>query len=129
MGSRFIAFDLASYGYSGFDPAFSRAGQEEAFRKLNQGVLENTNPSAAQVELINGWYGGAGGVATPNTTQTDTFVPSGWAGQQALYTDVVRPSCRTCYVNRDKPINWALFNGSSLLGDPTNAGFRQYRPA
>src|SRR5262249_57297139 len=35
MGSRFIAFDLESFQYSGFDPAFSRANQEENFRKLN----------------------------------------------------------------------------------------------
>ena len=63
MGARFIAFDLESYLYSGFDPAFSRTNQEEEFRKLNRVVLENTNPTPAAQQLIEGWYGGPGGAA------------------------------------------------------------------
>jgi hypothetical protein len=128
MGSRFIGFDLASYGYSGFDPSFSRASQEEAFRALNQAVLENTNPSNAQQELINGWYGGPGGVDTPGKTQTDGFVPTGWASQPTLYTDVVRTSCRTCHVNRDAPIDWHKFSGGNLLFDYADTGFKQNGP-
>src|SRR5205807_2944424 len=123
--SRFIAFDLASYEYSGFDPLFSRVSQEDAFRKLNRGVFE-TNPSAAQQQLINGWYGGAGGVNNFGTPQTDNFVPPGWAGHQTLYTNTVRTSCRTCHVNRDAPIDWARFTGTSLFVNPATAGFNQY---
>jgi hypothetical protein len=128
MGSRFIAFDLASYGYSGFDPSFSRGSQEEAFRLLNQGVLENTNPSNEQQELINGWYGGAGGVDTAHQTQIDGFVPAGWNTQATLYTDVVRPSCRTCHVTRDPPLDWNRFSGGSLLFDYVHTGLQQNGP-
>ena len=129
MGSRFIAFDLKSFEYSGFASAFSRASQEDAFRKMNQGVLQNTNPSSAAQELINGWYThDAGTITTLNQTVKDAFVPPGWVGHDSLYLDVVRTSCRTCHVNRDKPIDWAKFNGTSLLADPSNSGFKQYGP-
>jgi hypothetical protein len=77
MGSRFIGFDLASYGYSDFDTASGRAGQEEAFRQLNQGVLENTNPSVAQQELLRGWYGGGSGIDTPITSTAIAASPAG----------------------------------------------------
>ncbi len=128
MGSRFIAFDLASYGYSGFDASFSRASQEDNFRKLNQGVLENTNPSAAQQELIKGWYGGLTGVNTGGTTVTDGFVPTGWSAQPTLYTDVVRTSCRTCHVDRDPPLDWNLFSGGSIAYDYAATGFKENGP-
>jgi hypothetical protein len=128
MGSRFIAFDLGSYGYSGFDPSFSRSSQEEAFRLLNKGVLENTNPSAEQQELINGWYGGAGGVDVVGRTQTDTFIPSGWVANATLYTDVVRTSCRSCHVSRDAPLDWNRFSGGNLLFDYVHTGLKQNGP-
>jgi hypothetical protein len=128
FGSRFIAFDLASYEYSGFDPAFSRASQEEAFRKLNRGVRENTNISIGRNELIDGWYGGAGGVAISGHTQTDNFVPAGWSTKATLYTDVVRPSCRTCHVNRDAPLDWAKYSGTSIFSNPAQSGFKENGP-
>jgi len=126
-GSRFIGFDLSSYGYSGFDPAFSRSGQEQAFRLLNQGVLEATNPSTAQQQLLAGWYGGGTGIDTAGTTQIDTYVPTiggtsqSWntaptpAGAtvvpKSLYGDTVRTSCRTCHADRDAPLDWNQFGG------------------
>jgi len=127
--SRFIGFDLSSYGYSGFDPAFSRTSQEENFRKLNLGILQHTSLSAAGQELLNGWYNHSGNtITTPNQTQLDLFFPPGWASQQSLYTNVVRTSCRTCHVNRDAPLDWAKFTGTSLLSNPSTAGFKQYGP-
>ena len=128
FGSRFIGFDLASYEYSGFAPAFARAGQEQAFRKLNRGIREHTNLSAALQQLIDGWYAGGGGVATGGATQTDSFVPPGWAAKAALYTDVVRPSCRTCHVNRDAPLDWAKYTGTSIFVNPATSGFKENGP-
>jgi hypothetical protein len=142
MASRFIAFDLASYGYSGYAASFGRASQEENFRLLNQGVLENTNPSAAQQALITGWYAGpsgtnTSGIDTPGTTVTDSFVPSGWNVPPApastlqpatLYTDVVRTSCRTCHVDRDAPIDWNKFTGGSIAYDYAATGFKENGP-
>ena len=86
MGARFIAFDLESYLYSGFDPAFSRTNQEEEFRKLNRVVLENTNPTPAAQQLIEGWYGGPGGAAITGRTVNDAFVPPGWRGHHQAGT-------------------------------------------
>jgi hypothetical protein len=127
--SRFIGFDLSSYGYSGFDPSFSRANQEDNFRKLNLGILQHTNPSAAGQELLNGWYNHDGNtINTSMQTEKDAFVPTGWVGHEPLYTDVLSKSCRTCHVNRDAPLDWARFTGTSLFGNPATSGFRQYGP-
>lgn len=138
MGSRFITFDLASYGYSGYDPSFGRNAQEEAFRQLNQGVLESTNPSAAQQELISKWYGGGNGIDTAGTTQIDTALPAGWSSvtpipgasiaPSTLYADVVRTSCRTCHLDRDPPIDWNLFSGGDIAFNYTASGFKQNGP-
>ena len=135
LGSRFIAFDLESYEYSGFDPAFSRNNQEENFRKLNLGIVQHTNPSAAATDLINGWYNHGGGtITTSGQTVDDTFTPSLWtvaapAGATTtpgtLYADVLRASCRTCHVNRDAPLDWAKYTGSSLFLNPAGSGFKQ----
>lgn len=76
--ARFIGFDLASYAYSGFAAAFGRSSQEDAFRQLNQGVLESTNPSAAQQELLPGWYSQGGG--SINTSVTSATVAAGPTG-------------------------------------------------
>lgn len=131
MGSRFIAFDLQSFLYSGFDPAFNRASQEAQLKLLNRGVLENTNASTATAQLIEGWYGGAG---LPNPTVNDSFFPPagvgepGWTGTTNLYDNVVKPSCRTCHVNRDAPISWVRFDApGTSMGNPA-AGFKQYGP-
>jgi hypothetical protein len=132
MGSRFIAFDLQSFLYSGFEPAFNRANQEAQFKLLNRGVLENTNASDATTKLIEGWYGGPG---LPNPTVNDAFFPPagpgepGWTGHTDLYDNVVKPSCRTCHVNRDAPLSWVRFDApGTFIGNPA-AGFKQYGPA
>lgn len=135
MGSRFIAFDLQSYEYSGFDPAFSRLNQEENFRKLNLGIVQDTNPSPAAADLINGWYNHAGGtIVTPGQKVDDTYAPSAWtvpppAGATttptALYDDVLKTSCRTCHINRDAPLDWANYSGTSLFVNPAQSGFKQ----
>lgn len=102
-GAGFLSWDLDTYLYSN-TPSLSRAAQESQFKIFNSTVLK-TRPTAAQRELIEGWYGGAG---LPNAEFDGTFIPTGWRSPQAatgvsdLYLNVVAPSCRACHVMRGR---------------------------
>ena len=68
-------------------------------------------PFSSTVQLINGWY------PTPDSTFVDSFVPAGWQGHEALYLDVVKPSCRMCHLTFDTS------SSGSGLDFGTYAGF------
>jgi hypothetical protein len=99
---------------------FTRADQEARLKDFNTWVL-CTYPLAAgagnaagpngctrRAAGTNEWEGTAaalieaayGGAALPNAAFDDSTVPAGWAGEAALYEQVVRPYCRTCHVVR-----------------------------
>lgn len=125
LGSLFLPFDLGSFGYPS---AYPRSTFEDEFKAMNAEVLSTTvairtaegESSPAIKELIEGWYGGAG---LPNATQNDGFVPAGWLtpDKSALYTGVIRPSCRACHITRSGTVNWA--NSGFAIGIP---GFNTY---
>lgn len=102
-GAGFLSWDLDTYLYANA-PSLSRTAQESQFKIFNSTVLK-TRPSAAQRELIEGWYGGAG---LPNAQFDGTFIPNGWRAPQTavdasdLYLKVVAPSCRACHVMRGR---------------------------
>ena len=126
--ARFIPFDAESFGYSALDdPAnpgsfpFTRANQEASFKAMNNGVKVDTNVSVAIQELIEGWYGGA---ALPNATQNSGYVHKGWrltgtgtppgtspVDKATLYSQVIKPSCRSCHNTRDGQISWDTWDG------------------
>jgi len=95
----FIPWDLDTYLFSDSTASVSRANQENQFKIFNKTVL-STNPTAAQQELIEGWYGGSG---LPANTFNGGFVPPGWRVPAApgnatqLYLQVVAPACRACH--------------------------------
>ena len=94
----FLPFDVPSFRFSS---AVTRSAQEDAFRRLNEFVLE-AEPTTGVSDLVNGAYGGA--VGTAGTQWNDDYVPSAWVGtsteaNRSLYAGVVRPSCRTCHVS------------------------------
>jgi hypothetical protein len=117
QNARFIPFDLDSYAYPSA-AAFSRANQTVNFNAMNTAILLQTNPSTALTDLITTWYGHEGNTAAPNTTFTGSAVPSAWSSSSALYSDVVKTSCRSCHTTRDSTlpdISWDTF--SSLDND------------
>jgi len=131
-GARFIPFDGESFGYTGLDdPAapgtfpLSRPNQEPEFKEMNRGVKLDTNVSAAIQELIEGWYGGA---LLPSVTQNDGYVHKGWrlagtgtppgtspVSKATVYSQVIKPSCRSCHNTRDSSagsnISWDAWDG------------------
>jgi hypothetical protein len=128
--SRFIPFDLASFGYpAGRD----RIAQEEDFRELNEGIYFNTNATDAQKALIDAWY--PGGVTVPLSVQQDNNLPFDWnvgtsATDKDLYRKVIRPSCRSCHNSRttDSGLDWGSkvgfdARGPGINGSVCNGGY------
>ncbi len=101
-GAKFLPFDLNAFGFAS-SGAFSRSGQEQAFRQLNS-LLRTSETLAPGVigtsasNLIDGWYAATGGVNTVGAVQDSEFIPSGWSGNEAIYSKAVAPYCRTCHV-------------------------------
>ena len=103
-------------------PGFTRPEQEAALKAMNEIVLcsypmvggppaapsknacrptATTNNTEWQgttaATLIQGAYGG---IELPNDKYAEPVVPAGWATQEALYTSVVVPACRSCHIVR-----------------------------
>lgn len=114
LGAKFIAFDLESFHYSGFDPTFSRASQEVKFKLLNRGILD-TNVTNTNRQVIEGWYGGP---AFPDASANDRFFPPEWGGHEELYSTIVKTSCRSCHLNlSDQNKSWASFQQFNVNAD------------
>lgn len=99
---------------------FTRADQEARLKDFNTWVLcsyplpagapDSAGPNGCtrRAAGTNEWEGTAaalienayGGATLPNAMFVDTTVPAGWAGETALYEQVVRPYCRTCHIVR-----------------------------
>ena len=102
VGASLLPFDLDQFEFSP-RPGARKEDQEAALKQLNRGARDFARTPAMR-ELIEGWYGGP---ALPRATQLTTFVPPGWAGQEALYQQVVAQSCRGCHVTRAAPLDFA----------------------
>lgn len=100
---------------------YRRIDQEEALRQLNYALfcthsvatgvvvpaagVDACRPAPIQghdyqgvaADLMKEWYLANGGINTPNAAHVDTYVPTGWVGQESLYNNVVKPYCRVCH--------------------------------
>lgn len=95
-GASFLPFDVFSYKFSAADSNYTLAAQQEAFRQLNEIVLD-TNPTSDIQNIINGWYENTGGVDTVGATAEDDYVPSAWNSDSGVYNKVVKTTCRGCH--------------------------------
>jgi len=100
-GARFLPFDPSAFLFA--DTAGLRlADQQDDFRRLNQLVLK-AEPTIAMREMVEGFYGGAAGLALQNTPANTRYVPPGWTESSAtvkVYQEVVGPYCRSCHVSQ-----------------------------
>jgi len=102
--AQFLPFDASSFIYSSTLLEADATRQIPNFRALNNLVLV-TNPPAAEADLINNWYGYNLASGTPNFD----YIPAGFnpppgatgsGTAQRVYTEVVRPYCRTCHISQ-----------------------------
>jgi mono/diheme cytochrome c family protein len=134
IGASFLPWDIEAFIFDTDDPALSRAAQEGEIKKLNQAALATYKKTAkfdevggysrpnAMVELVRGWYGGA---TLPNPTFNENFTPKGWLPPyappeaEALYHDVIVPTCRSCHVSREAALDFASYKGFMTFRDAT----------
>jgi hypothetical protein len=100
---------------------YRRIDQEEALRQINHALFcthtlplgaapvspdpDVCRPTAIQghdyqgvaADMMKDWYAAGGGINNPTAIQVDTYIPAGWAGQEPLYLNVVKPYCRVCH--------------------------------
>lgn len=93
-GASFLPFDVFSFHYSQTQ-GYTRADQEEQFRKLNA-IVKQLGTTTAIGEMIDVLY--PQGVANAGSTASDTQVPTGWGSQPNLYKNFFTPYCRSCHV-------------------------------
>jgi len=124
-------------------PPYRRVDQEAALKTINLMVLcTYPRPASEAAGALDGcrraattneWQGSLaaliksayGGNDLPNSTYSDTFMPDGWAGQEALYRGVVVPSCRACHLargyGRQSDVDFGSFAKLQGLADRTRA--------
>lgn len=95
-GGLFLPFDLDQFEYQS-SGSRTRAAQAAAFKTLNSSVRTvATQVGGAGTEVatqIDGWY--------LSGSFDSNYIPTGWkatAAQRAVYTSVIRPSCRGCHM-------------------------------
>ena len=70
---------------------------ESTAKQLNCNYVQPTLPSGSEIQdVLDGWYG-------PNCTEVgsavqNTYIPSTWAGDNTVYTEVAGKVCRTCHI-------------------------------
>jgi hypothetical protein len=101
IGAHFLPYDPANFEFSSKSP-YRLPDQEPGLYGLNQNVL-NAGPTAAESDLIAGWY-------ASGHTVNQSYVPTAWsqftlvAGQPPInlsqyHTELfARGGCRTCHV-------------------------------
>lgn len=105
VGGHFLPYDVGNFEFSSA-PGLTKCDQEEAIYHLNQNVL-NAGPTAAEAQLIAGWYAKGPTNCAANSTNLvhvldQDYVPTTWQQQGpaaiAFYKGVNARSCRTCHV-------------------------------
>jgi hypothetical protein len=121
-GAVFLPFDLDSFIYDSLGDPHTQAPVQEQFRQLNNLVL-NTHPDTLTgngnqpfTHLMSIWY--PSGVGTGGSTfafSTGAAQLGGFTGNEPLYDNVVKVTCRTCHLTRSSFDDWTSFsqmNGS-----------------
>lgn len=111
---RFLPFDPDAFQYSDTDPAHGQAATLPALKQLNALVMD-TAPAPATLELLRGMYPSTSGAGPKDRDAafTSDFIPAGWRDTRAaqqVYTEVVKPYCRSCHVSHAPGLDFATFD-------------------
>src|SRR5262249_2674493 len=109
LAAQFIPFDIH---FLTFGPApFDKSSQQAVFQSRNQDIVMNAGPNPAVAEIITKMYAGG-------PPQDENFVAAGWNAQppqQAMYTNVVAHTCRSCHATNSLPS--IRFDQTSQMND------------
>jgi hypothetical protein len=92
---RFVTLDPHAYRYPPSGP-YALANQQERLRELNSMIAYALRHEGPGWDLMDSIY--PQGVHNSGSTAIPAPVPPQWAGSEQLYTDIVKPSCRTCHM-------------------------------
>lgn len=110
----FLPFDPQSFVYSN-NSTYSESITKAKLKSLNALVWGTTTATTQIGLLLKGMYPvGATptGPQDPNSVFNPDYIPSGWTGsklQKEVYTEVVKPYCRTCHVTASSSKDWDTF--------------------
>lgn len=93
-GAHFLPFDVGLLGFAS-EPGKTREAQQEALRRLNEGVL-STPVTAGIRATLEGVYAPAS-VSQEGAKAAAQYVTAAWQGHPTLYQQVVRPYCQGCH--------------------------------
>jgi hypothetical protein len=133
VGGHFLPYDVGNFEFSQTQAGLTEPEQREQIYHLNRNVLL-AGPTAAETELINGWYANDPITCTASDRRCHvldtTYLPDSWqatqivAAESALqntlqptdiqnlqlfYQNVIARSCRTCHVAQIEPYNFDHF--------------------
>lgn len=125
VGATYLPFDVQTFGYS-TAAGFQLNDQQEAFRKLNQIVVESkpndTNPNRPIVRFVNSLYQtGPGGVNGIGNAAGAAVTPAGWQGHDTTYQWISKPYCQLCHMALGENLDFTTFNSFKNLNGPINA--------
>src|SRR5262249_37081612 len=122
VNGRFVTLDARAYRYPQSGP-YTLANQQERFRQLNAMIAYALRHDGPGWDLMHSIY--PGGVDTPGSTAIVAPVPASWAGSEQLYTDVVKPSCRTCHMYQGYYGDSKMWNDRFDFANPTPGWLEQ----
>jgi hypothetical protein len=112
--AHFLPFDPSSLLFSTTNPTYSKANMLPELQRLNQ-LVGVTNTTTAIREFLQNLYGGGLNVNSGTVGTNEDAIPTGWLNQvdfpgaDQVYTEVVKPYCRTCHLSVDSPsqLDWS----------------------
>ncbi|MDX1695252.1 MAG: hypothetical protein R3208_15915, partial [Ketobacteraceae bacterium] len=130
IGAGFLLWDVDTFAFS--DAAYegrtpfddekflTRSDYNAAFKTLNR-MLKLTNITDAQLDLINGWYGGED---MPDNSFNGEYIPVAWRSPadggpetnpdnaSEFYLEVFAPTCRACHNGlENEELQFATYQG------------------
>jgi hypothetical protein len=108
-GARFLPFDPDNFIYSTNNATWSKASTLPKLKQLNA-LVWDTGMTTSTQELLRGMYPAASNLGPKDAAAVfdPTFIPTGWTdvpgeskAAKQVYTEVVKPFCRTCHVSHD----------------------------
>jgi Carboxypeptidase regulatory-like domain/Bacterial Ig domain len=116
---KFVTLDPHEYTYMKSGP-YTLDNQQERFRQLNEMIsyaVQHTGPPWKLMQAIYPSTSITPGVHIPGTKAIRQPVPDAWRTAPEIWTEIVKPSCRTCHMNFDHPnLTWETMNGFFDIG-------------